>query len=43
MRTGQENPSKKEVSFKVSKKTKNKKRPKSNPNCICSDDSDEDE
>jgi hypothetical protein len=42
MRTKQNNPSKKEATFKASKKTrKNKKKSKSNYNC--SDDSDEDE
>jgi hypothetical protein len=43
MRTEQENPSKKEATFKASKKTKKKKKHKSKPNCSCSDDSDEDE
>jgi hypothetical protein len=42
MRTKHENPSKKETTFKVSKKIKkNKKKPKSD--CSCSCDSDEDE
>jgi hypothetical protein len=41
MRTEQDNPSKKEETFKVSKKTKKKNKKKSKSNCSCSNDSDE--
>jgi hypothetical protein len=43
MRTVQENPSTKEEYFKASIRTKKKKNIDSNPNCICIDDSYEDE
>jgi hypothetical protein len=43
MRTEQDNPSRKEATFKASKKTKKKNKKNSKSNCSCSDDSDEDE
>jgi hypothetical protein len=39
MRTKQENPSKKEATFKASKKTKKKNKHKSKSNCSCNNDS----
>jgi hypothetical protein len=42
MRTEQDNPSKREVAFKASKRTRKRKK-KSNSSSICNDDSDEDE
>jgi hypothetical protein len=43
IRTKQENPSKKEATFKEFNKTKKNKNYESKPNCSCSDDSYEDE
>jgi FKBP-type peptidyl-prolyl cis-trans isomerase len=43
MRTKKKNTSKKEATFKASKKTKKKKNPESNLNCSYGDDSNEDE
>jgi hypothetical protein len=43
MRIEQDNPSKKEATFKVSKKTKKKNKQNSKPYCSCSDESNEEE